>query len=35
MLTKRLEILFYPKEFDILKKKAMEEGWILLRIYIV
>ncbi len=26
MLTKRLEILFDPKEFDILKKKAMEEG---------
>lgn len=26
MLTKRLEILFDPKEFEILKKKAAEEG---------
>jgi hypothetical protein len=26
MLTKRLEILFDPKEFDVLKRKAMEEG---------
>ncbi len=26
MLTKRLEILFDPKEFDALKKKAIEEG---------
>ncbi len=26
MLTKRLEILFDPKEFEILKKKATEEG---------
>lgn len=26
MLTKRLEILFDPKEFEILKKKAMAEG---------
>ena len=26
MLTERLEILFDSKEFDVLKKKAMEEG---------
>lgn len=26
MLTKRLEILLDPKEFDVLKKKAKEEG---------
>lgn len=26
MLTKRLEILFDPKEFEILKKKAKAEG---------